>query len=1130
MIPKTIAVLGFVFPVWCLAQTAPVGQLSQTGQVRSGGVPIPGATISATHGTTSLTTSTDESGHYRLDNLTAGRWMFEVRMPGFQTASREIEVAAGGLIETWMLELAPRPAARPPQARGGQGFQRLAVSPGEDPVESVLAAAAPAPDFTPPPQAGNANEAFLLNGSLSAGLPSGLERGAIEGREFEMRRGEFGGFGPGFGPGAGFGGPGAGLGGPGPGFGSPGAGVGGPGVGPGGPEGRGGGPPGTGGGFAGRGPGGGFGGGPPGRGGVGGPGGRGGARPRGRGPGGPGREGFFGNRAGRGRQGVRGTAFLSSSNSALDARPYSLTGQTVPKASYAQHRFGGMIGGPLAIPKLFRSEKTTFFLSFGGSSGRNPYQAISTLPSPAERSGDFSGRFDAAARIFDPLTRGPFPGDRIPATRIDPAARGLLDFFPAVNQPGAVQNYQYVTSVGNNSRNVGLRLNYNRSAKNRFDVNTNFQWREGSSAQMFGFLDATTGLGSSVSLGWTHNFTRSRINTLRANFNRNRSDVLPFFAYRTDVAAALGIRGVSRDPINYGPPNLTFTNFGSLSDASAQLRRDQTASVAESLLLVRGRHNFSVGGEYRRIELNTRTDQNARGTFGFSGLATSAFNNQNQPVPQTGFDFADFLLGLPQSSSIRFGGSDTYFRGSAVSAFGQDDWRVRGNLSLNLGLRYEFFQPFHEKYNRIANLDLSPLFNAVAVVTPGGSGPFSGRFPRGLIDPDRNNVSPRTGLAWRPFPKRQLQVRLGYSLVHNGSIYNQFPSRLAAQPPFANTATVNTSLGRSLTLRDGFATAPSQDVTNSYAVDRNYRVGYAQTWSVSVQQSLPRYLVVEVSYLGTKGTRLDIQRLPNRAAAGSPLTAEQRRQIGNAVGFTWDTSEGNSIYHAGQVRLTRRFSRGFSGNLSYIWAKSIDNASTLGGGSGVVAQNDKDLRAERGRSSFDQRHAFSASYVLTSPVREGSALFSGSRWAAGLFRDWTLSGGLTASSGTPLTARVLGNQSDTAGTGAIGSGRADATGLSLDEGDGFFNLLAFAIPSPGTFGNSSRNLIDGPSRISLNLSFGRSFTLAERRGVEFRVESQNSTNHVNFTGLGTVVNAINYGLPTATGPMRTVSAVMRLRF
>jgi len=836
----------------------------------------------------------------------------------------------------------------------------------------------------------------------------------------------------------------------------------------------------------------------------------------------------FGNRRNRGREGIRGAAFFSLRNSALDARPYSLTGQTVEKPSYAQSRFGLVGGGLLRIPKIISSERTFFFANYTGTRSRNPFHAVATLPTLAERAGDFSA---SAAAIFDPATGLPFAAGRVPPTRFSPQAAGLLDFIPLANQPGSVQNYQYVTSVPQNSDNLGLRLTHTLSRRDNIQLNLNLQSRSAENAQLYGFRDETDGRGQSWNLAWTRNLGPRRIHRLGFNFSRNRSQTLPFFAFGADVAARLGIGGVSNEPINFGPPNLSFTNFGGLSDASPVLRRDQTSAVTDSITVVRGRHNLTFGGEFRRMQLNTRTDQNARGTFSFSGLATSAFDPQGRPLAGTGYDFADFLLGLPQSSSVRFGSANTYFRASAYSGFGQDDWRARPNLTLNLGLRYEFFTPFQEKFGRIANLDVAPGFTGVAVVTPGASGPYSGAFAKALIDPDKNNWSPRLGLAWRPIPNRRLQVRGGYGLFFNGSIYNQFPQRLASQPPFASTASLTTSLARPLTLADGFAAGPSQTITNTYAVDRRYRVGYAQTWSLSVEQDLPRSLVLEAGYLGTKGTRLDIQRLPNRATPGSPLTAEQRRQIGNAVGFTFDSSEGNSIYHAGQLRLTRRFRRGISANALYTWSKSLDNASTFGGGGAVVAQNDRDLAAERGLSSFDQRHTLSLFYIVGSPVGSNGFLLRNGGWITRLFEDWNITGALTAGSGAPFTARVLGNLANSGGTGSIGSGRAEATGLAVDQGAGFFNPGAFTLPPAARFGNAGRNTIPGPGSVSLNLSLGRSFRLGEeRRRLEFRLESSNFTNHVSYTGLATVVNATNYGLATNTRPMRTFNTTMRYRF
>jgi hypothetical protein len=282
--------------------------------------------------------------------------------------------------------------------------------------------------------------------------------------------------------------------------------------------------------------------------------------------------------------------------------------------------------------------------------------------------------------------------------------------------------------------------------------------------------------------------------------------------------------------------------------------------------------------------------------------------------------------------------------------------------------------------------------------------------------------------------------------------------------------------------------------------------------------------------LGTKGTRLDIMEMPNQAPPGSILTAEQRTAIGNATGFTYDTPIGNSIYHSLQTRLNRRFRRNLSGTLLYTFAKSIDNSSTLGGAGNTVAQNFYDLAAERGLSSFDHRHTFSATYIVQSPVGGTSGLLANKKALVTALKDWTLTGTVTLQSGAPLTARVLGNQSDIAGTGTIGSGRAEATGLPLDSGTGFFNVLAFTTPAPGQYGNAGRNTITGPGTFSMNLSLQRTVNLTERLRLQFRVDTTNFTNHVNITGVGTVVNSLTYGVPTAAGAMRTLSATLRLNF
>ena len=324
------------------------------------------------------------------------------------------------------------------------------------------------------------------------------------------------------------------------------------------------------------------------------------------------------------------------------------------------------------------------------------------------------------------------------------------------------------------------------------------------------------------------------------------------------------------------------------------------------------------------------------------------------------------------------------------------------------------------------------------------------------------------------------------------------------------------------------ARASTKLINNGFVIDRNYRDGYAQTWNFSIEQNLTKTWVLDLSYIGTKGTRLDIQRAPNRAAPGSPLTAEDRRLIGNAVGFTYETSDGNSIMHAGQARLTRKLSKGLSIQGLYTFAKSIDDASVIGGGSATVAQNDKDLHAERGLSAFDQRQWFSLGFTEQSPVGKKRPLASPTM--TGILRSWIVAGNITAMSGLPFTARVLGNLSDSGGSGNFGASRADATGLSVHDGSGFFNKAAFAPPAQGAFGNAGRNTIPGPSRFSMNLSLTRSFHATERHHIEMRIEASNLTNTAIFTNYGTVLNALNYGLPTVALPMRTFRGTLRYKF
>ena len=443
---------------------------------------------------------------------------------------------------------------------------------------------------------GGASEALLVNGSLSQGIQAqpgdGFGMGGPQGLGIDRFNG------PG---GIGGGGINESEGGPG--------GPGGPGqFGDGGGQG-GGGRGGFGGGLGGGGRGGSFGRGP----------GRGGAAANGRGQ--------FGNRINRGRgQQWRLTANYSFGNSALNARPYSFTapqlinGDQVPKAAYASNRFGFSVGGPLAIPRLFHNDKTFWFINYTGQRTKNGFDRISTVPTAAERAGDFS---HIAQTIYDPATNAPFPGNVIPASRINTTALGLLSFIPLPNAGGLRNNYQLIAANPSNSHNLQVVVNHTLTSKDRLALNLSYQSRDSATIQNFGFRDPSTGSGINTRLSYSRTFSRSLINTLSFQFSRNVTSNYSFFSYGQNIEDELGITGAFVTPLTYGPPVVSFNNFGSLSDGLPSLTRIQTAGLTDSLIWIKGQHTVTYGGNFRRgQENNTLTNSNARGSFNFTGIAT----------------------------------------------------------------------------------------------------------------------------------------------------------------------------------------------------------------------------------------------------------------------------------------------------------------------------------------------------------------------------------------------------------------------------------------------------------------------------------------------------------------------------
>jgi hypothetical protein len=823
--------------------------------------------------------------------------------------------------------------------------------------------------------------------------------------------------------------------------------------------------------------------------------------------------GAFGNS----RRGIRslynGNLGVTNDNSALDARTYSFTGQNTSQPSYNRMTAVFNFGGPLKIPGIIKNNNgPNFFVGYQRMQNSQATLQPGRMPTDAERQGDFSQTvtlLGTPVTILDPLTGQPFDGNRIPIERISQQAQSLLSFFPKPNNTGtAAYNYQVPVLTAIHQDSLSTRLNKTINQKNTVFGNFDMQGSRTSTPNIFNFLDTGRTLGMNGAVNWTNRPTQRFSLTMRYQFSRYSQRTTPFFANRLNVSAAAGVAGNNQDAVNWGPPALSFTGGTSgLGDAQYASNRSESNTFSYSSFWNHGRHSVQFGGDVRRQQTNVFSQQDARGTFTFNGAATGT-------TGKPGSDLADFLLGIPDTSSIAFGNADKYYRQTFYDGFLADDWRVNGSLSLNLTGRWEYEAPVSEKYSRLVNLNVGSDFSQYS--------PLKGN---GLVHSDKVGFQPRVAFAWRPIAASSVIVRGSYGVYRNTNVYQSIAVQMAQQAPLSTSLSVQNSPSNPLTLANGFVATPGVTST-TFAIDPNFRVGFVQNWSLQVQRDLPAALQMTALYLGTKGSRLPQEFLPNTYPTGAISPS----------GYIFLASNGNSSREAGQVQLRRRLRNGFTASVQYTFAKALDNAPLMAGGQVVtvtqggaaIAQNWLDLKAERARSSFDQRHQLvvQAQYTSGSGLR-GGALLSG--WRGTLLKEWLFAPSLTVGSGLPENPVY---PSIVPGTGVTGNLRPDLTGapVKVASAGRFLNPAAFQTPAAGRWGNAGRNSINGPSQFALNASLGRTFRLGDRYNMDARVDATNVLNHVTITSWNATVNNFQFGLPQGVGPMRSVVSTLRLRF
>jgi hypothetical protein len=792
------------------------------------------------------------------------------------------------------------------------------------------------------------------------------------------------------------------------------------------------------------------------------------------------------------------------------------------------------------LPGLTKpSGKDTMFLTLSGQRSSSPLDDYATVPTD----GRFPGTVDERT--------GTIPGLSSAITPVQ-VATNLLQFFPLPNLPGYAQNYHLLTTAQTNSTQAGVR--YMRSlGKNatllgagrggrraqqnnglRQSINLNYNWA-GTAADNVNVFPQLGGKSStnsnSVQAGYTIGYHKLT-NIFNANWNWATNQATNFFTNTSDIATNIGILGppsgslpapaLNTYPLNFGLPDVTLSNFTGLSEQQPSSLLSQTISLSEALSWIHGQHNIRMGGDYRRVHRDFLGSSNSTGTFYFTGL-------------YTGSALGDFLLGEPQETSIDSSASKSYLRENIWDAYVTDDWRARPNLTLNYGLRYEFFAPYTEKYGRLAMVDTNPvtnstypaLFSVADEVQTGGPWSYSGPLPDSLVFPFRVAVAPRLGMALR-LPK-QTVVRAGYGINYTVSQYATFATIMAHQPPFANEQTNEATIECASTTTDCLSLAngfPAPATMGNYALDPHYRLPYVQVWNFDVQKTLPWGVVVNVGYNGSKGSNLDITSAP-RPTSTSPI-------------FNYDQSAAFSRFNAGTLRVNRRLSSGIAFGANYQYSHSIDDAGSVGGTSTVVAQNWQDLDAEEGNSSFDVRHKVSGTYLFELPFGKDK------RWVTGgvashILEGFSVSGSFSFATGMPLTPTYQAGVTDVT-NGTAGTQRPNrVAGVSVTAGAGslkeWFNPAAFTqppndstTPNCPNCGNVSRNSIAGPGKIQNNMSLSKTMQLGGTRSTEFRATASNVFNTVQYSGVDTNAASPSFGQVTSAASMRAFQFTARYRF
>ncbi|MDQ6665717.1 MAG: TonB-dependent receptor, partial [Acidobacteriota bacterium] len=629
-------------------------------------------------------------------------------------------------------------------------------------------------------------------------------------------------------------------------------------------------------------------------------------------------------------------------------------------------------------------------------------------------------------------------------------------------------------------------------------------------------------------IGYTHLFSATWINEARIGFTRTNENDLGAHHGR-DFASEIGITGVTQDPHLVGFPRFTVSGLVAIGDQVTQPSEFAVNNFewADTATLVRGKHLIKFGADVLRTQFFQSFNDNNRGTFNFLGRLT------NSPL-------ADLLLGLPETSTRQIGTTPAYLFSTNYGLFVQDDYKIASRLTINLGLRYELIKPPVEKYGRIASFvpaideviiadsrtvpDLAERLAAVSLTGKVDVARNRG-LPQSLVYTNYRNFGPRVGFAWRPFGGSRTVIRAGYGIFYGSTLQNPIRNDLANVYPFTESQTFTrpTNNPGFLNLSNPYpdSRAGFTNILNANGYEKNAPAPYMQGYNFTVDREIGGSTVIEAAYVGSRGVHLGRRYDINQPFRSANVKVFPRPYSGfNTINYYSFGSSSN--YNSAQFSLRRRFRRGLFYDFNYGYSKSIDDASQVSGnatGGYPGAQDSRNLKLERGRSDFDVRHAFTMNWSWETPWQRNM-----------LVRGWQLAGTGRAYSGAPFTPRVanvnltLGeaNRPDRIANGAVAHPTVDR----------WFDTSAFPLVPTGAFrfGNSGRNILNGPGLIAFNVSLFRNFAVTESSSVQFRAEAFNVLNHPNFHLPNDNVDTLAGGTIRIADPGRQIQFGARYRF